>query len=411
MTQQIQTLAATTTIGAIGTLGEKLSEFLSTVQQGIDTLGPIGGFILAIVVFLIGRVVARMIRGLIVKGLDKTSLDDKCGKLLGYSSGAGQGIANFIYGLMLLFLAILALGVAKLDKVSTPLQAMLEEFLGFIPNLVGAGVLLYLVLIVAKVVKNLAGNILQAGKLDERLGASKGETPITSAIVMALYCFIVLLFIPAVLDVLNLASVSKPVGGVVQRILDAVPNIILAAILIGLGILIGQIARRLVTNLLDAAGANQWPAKIGLDIPTEGDRSLSNITGFLVMISVAILMIGAAIDQLNIELLAGASQVIVEGFFNILIAILIFGAGILASKFAYRNLADKNVILAKVAKVAILVVTGVIALQRTDLAPELTGLPYTATIYALAFAGGVGGAIAIGLGGKDFVSRKLEDKK
>lgn len=392
------------------TFSDQFRDFLNNVQKGIDTLGPIGGFILAVVVFFAGRIVARTLRGFIAKALGKTSLDDKCAKMIGHESGAAVGIANFAYGLMLLFLAILALGVAKLDKVSEPLQGMLEEFLNFIPNLVGAGLLLYLVLIVAKVVKNLVSNVFQAGKLDERLGSTEGETPVSSAIVTALYCFIVLLFIPAVLDVLSLDSVSKPVGGVVQDILGAVPNIILAIILIGLGVLIGQIARRLVTNLLNAAKANQWPAKIGLDVPQEGSRSLSNVVGLLAMISVTVLMVGAAIDQLDIGLLAGASEGFVEGYFNVLIAIIILGAGILLAKFAYSNLADKSILLAKVAKIATLVITSVVALQRSNIAPELTGLPYEFAVYALAFAGGVGGAIALGLGGKDFVARWLERK-
>ncbi len=95
---------------------------------------------------------------------------------------------------------------------------------------------------------------------------------------------------------------------------------------------------------------------------------------------------------------------------DILIAALIFGAALLLSKFAYTNLADKNATLAKAAKLAIIVVTTVVALQRSNLAPELTELPYTVTIYALGVAGGIGGAIALGFGGRDFVSRWLEKK-
>ena len=86
------------------------------------------------------------------------------------------------------------------------------------------------------------------------------------------------------------------------------------------------------------------------------------------------------------------------------------GVGILLSKYAYKNLADKNLTLAKVARVAILVIVTVVALDRTGLAPELTGLPYQFAIYALATAFGIGGAIAIGLGGKEYVARFLDRK-
>lgn len=404
MLQSIQILAAKEDFG------DKLGEFFQRMEQGFDAIQPFGSYILAILVFFLGRIVARGIKSLVYKGLKKTEVDDKIARFVGYEGAAEGAIANFVYYLLLLFLAILALGVAGLDEVSGPLQDMLRDFLGFIPNLVGAGVLLYFVLLVAKAVKMLAAGAMEAAKLDERLGAVAGKAPVANSLATALYCFIVLLFIPAVLSVLSLESVSKPVGNVIDTILGAVPNIIIASVLIAVGILIGQIARRLVTNLLEAAGANQWPAKIGLEIPTEGKGSVSNMVGLIVMISVAVLMVGAAINELNIELLAGASEELVTGYFNVLLAVIIFGAGLLLSKFAYSNLADKNVTLAKVAKYAVLIITTVVALQRSNIAPELTGLPYTIAIYALGVALGVGGAIALGLGGREYVARWLERK-
>lgn len=408
MTQAMHLLAADQTFDP--TFGQKLQEFFRTVQGGVDTLGPVGPFILAILVFIVGRIVASMLRGLVTKALSKTDIDNKLSSLVGHGSGAEKGIGNFVYYILLLFVVIIALGVAKLDKVSGPLQDMLSQFLNFIPNVLGAAVLLYFVLMVAKIVKNLTAGLLNGAKLDERLGAKPGEQPVSNALVTALYCFIVLLFTPAVLELLKIESVSKPVGDVVSQILDSVPNIIIASVLVAVGIMIGQIARRLITNLLDAAGANAWPAKLGLDVPQEGSRSLSHVVGLVVMISVAVLMISAAINQLDIGLLSGASEGFVQGYFNVLLAVIIFGAGVLLSKFAYTNLSDKNITLAKVARVAILVLTTVVALKRSELAPELTGLPFQFAIYALATAFGIGGAIAIGLGGKDFVARWLDRK-
>ncbi|MBK1829665.1 mechanosensitive ion channel [Verrucomicrobiaceae bacterium R5-34] len=397
-------------LAANDSFGDKFNQFMMNIRQGVDTLGPIGAIILAILVFVVGRIFARMLRGLIIKALGKTDLDDKLAKMIGHESGAAKGIANFVYYLILLYLAIFALGVAELDEISGPLQDMLGKFLNFIPNIVGAGVLLFFVLIVAKVVKNLAAGVLDGAKLDERLGSKPGEKPVSSALVTALYCFIVLMFIPSVLHFLNIDSVSEPVSGVVNSILGVVPNIIVACILVAVGILIGQIARRLVTNLLDAAGANTWPSKLGLDVPQEGSRSLSHVVGLIVMISVAVLLISAAINVLEISILSSASEGFVEGYFRILLAVIIFGVGLLLSKFAYTNLADKNITLAKAARIGILVLTTVVALNRANLAPELTGLPYEYAIYALATAFGIGGAIAIGLGGKDYVARWLERK-
>ncbi|MFK7909887.1 MAG: mechanosensitive ion channel [Akkermansiaceae bacterium] len=404
MLQSIPILAASESFG------DKLGEFFTRVQQGFDAIQPFGAYVLAIVVFLLGRVVARLIKGLVYKGLKKTEVDDKIARMVGYEGAAEGAIANFVYYILLLFLAILALGVAGLDKVSEPLRDMLNQFLGFIPNLVGAGVLLYFVLLVAKAVKKIAAGAMNAAKLDERLGAAAGKAPVSNSLATALYCLIILVLVPDILGLLNLGAVSDPISNVVDSILGAVPNLVLASVLIAVGILIGQIARRLITSLLEAAGANEWPGKIGLDISPEGKGSVSNMAGLIVMISVVVLIVGAAINTLEIDMLAGASEIFVEGYFNILIAIIILGAGWLVAKFAHKNLADKNAMIAKAAKFGILILTIVVALQRSNIAPELTGLPYTVTIYALGVALGVGGAIAIGLGGREYVSRWLERK-
>lgn len=403
MTNTMHLLAATS-------FGDGLSKFFSSVQQGVDTLGWLGALILAVVIFFVGRMLAATIGGLVTKALGKTGIDDKLASMIGHKSGAEQGIGKFVYYLLLLFVVIIALGVAKLDKVSGPLQDMLSQFLNFIPNVLGAGVLLYFVLIVAKIVKSLTAGVLDGAKIDERLGSEPGQKPVSNALVTALYCFIILLFIPSVLDLLKIESLSRPVGDIVNQILGAVPNIIIACVLVAIGIMIGQIARKLVSNLLDAAGANKWPAKLGLDVPEEGSRSVSHVVGLIVMISVAVLMISAAISELNISLLSGASEGFAEGYFRVLLAVIIFGGGLLLAKFAYTNLADKNATLAKAARIAIIVLTTVVALKRANLAPELTDLPYQFAIYALATAFGIGGAIAIGLGGKEFVARWLDRK-
>ncbi len=406
MIQKLNTIAAMADVGIM----EKIQEFFSTLKTAFDSFGSIGSYLLAIIVFLVGRAVCRVIRGIVYKSLGKTGIDEKLGKLVGHQGAAEGAISTFVYYILLLYLVILSLGIAKLDKVSGPLQDMLSEFLNYIPNIVGAGLLLFFVLLVAKIIKNLVSGLMEAAKLDEKLGAAAGKAPVAGALATALYCFIVLMFTPDVLDALGIESLSKPISEVVQSILSAVPNIITASVLVAIGILIGQIARQLVTSLLQAAGADLWPAKLGFDVPQEGKNSLSGVVGLIVMLSVAVLMIGTAINVLDLDLLAGASEIFVVGYFNVLLAVLVFGAGILLAKFAYKGIADKSVVLAKVAKYAILVLTTVVALDRSGLASDLTGLPYMVAIYAVGVAFGVGGAIAIGLGGRDYVARQLEKR-
>ena len=302
------------------------------------------------------------------------------------------------------------LDVAKLDVVSAPLSDMFSKILDFLPNLLVAGILTYVIVLIAGLVKKLLGDVLVASKLDERLGSVAGTTPVSNSLVTVIYALILLLCAPAVLDVLKIDAISTPIKGIVNSITGVVPNILVASVIIFLGGLIGSIAKRLVVNLLEGANVNSFPAKIGMNVPTTGARSISAIAGTVVMISVVVLSLTAAINELNIEILSKASEGLYTGYFNVLLALIILTGGVIASRFAYDHLVEGNACLAKIAKIAIIVFTSVIALDRTGISSELTSLPFTIALYAAGVAFGIGGAIAIGLGGQAFVSRWLDKR-
>jgi len=307
----------------------------------------------------------------------------------------------------MIFVIVAALERIGLTQVTGPLQGMLSNIMGFIPRIIGAGIVLYLGIFLAKIVKQLLEGVLGAAQVDERL-----DTPISGTLANVASGFIILLFIPASLGILEIAAIQEPVQNIVEKITGALPKIFLAAVLIGIGFVIARIARNLVENLLSGTGADEWPNKMGLTSSVgTGNKSVSSIVGIVTMVSLMVLFFSAAIEALELPILQNAADGLSSGYFNILIAILIFGAGFLAANFAHKQLVGNNAVLAKVAKIAILVVTSVVALNRTGLAPDLTGLPYQYAIYAFAAAFGIGGAIAIGLGGRSWVESKLEKFK
>ncbi len=373
-------------------------------------LGPFAAYVGAILVFLLAwLVICPLIRWSIIKALRKTTWDEKLAKLAGNKGGTSErGIGQFFYYLSLLFFVVLALDIAGLGSVTKPLQDLLDQFLAFIPGLVGAALILIMAVFVGRIVKNLLLSFLNGARLDERLGSPHGAKPVATAIANTVFWLFILLILPAALESVKLGSVASPLLNIVHMITAAIPNVLLSAVILAIGFLIAQIARKLITNLLVAIGVDGWPSKIGIQVPSEGPRSVSGIAGYTVMISIIVLLSSTAINTLQIDLLKEASRGFVEGYFRILLAVFIFGAGLLLARFAYRGLADKNLLLAKIVRIAILVLTGIAALHRSQIIPEdLVQLPYDALITAAAVALGIGGAIAIGLGAKDHVSAFL----
>lgn len=387
-----------------------LNEWTASARSLFSSLGAFGDILLVLIILWIGKFIVKGVGKLVEKSLSKTSLDDKIAAKLGHDTNVSKGIVGFVKALLMLLILLFALDAVEMTQVSSSINLIWAQVALFIPKLLLAGLLAYIVVMVAGLVKTLLTDVLKAAKVDERLGSVAGTTPITGAVATAAYAFFLLLFTPAILDILGVEAVSKPIQGIVNQITGSVDEIIVAGVIIFLGCLIANIAKRLVTNLLQATNVDSFPAKLGLDLPATGAGAISSIAGTVVSVSVIVLALTSAIKELDIEILSLASVGLYTGYFNILLALLILAAGILAARFAYDKLVEGNATLAKVAKYGIITLTTVVALSRTGLAPEITSLPYTVAIYALGVAFGIGGAIAIGLGANSYIQRWLEKR-
>ena len=108
----------------------------------------------AILVLLIGWLIAKGIKSLIVRLLKKTRWDEK---VFGKSKIEDTNVflANIVYYIIMIIVILIVLEILGVDQVLTPLENMVSEFLGFIPNLIGAILIGFIGYILAKFVSNL----------------------------------------------------------------------------------------------------------------------------------------------------------------------------------------------------------------------------------------------------------------
>jgi hypothetical protein len=94
---------------------------------------------------------------------------------------------------------------------------------------------------------------------------------------------------------------------------------------------------------------------------------------------------------------------------HIILGLVIFGLGLFLANLAHTTIQASNTtqasLLAQVARVAIVVLAGSIALRTTGLANEIIELAFGLILGAIALAL----AIAFGIGGRDLAARKLEE--
>jgi len=131
-----------------------LSVFDSVLGEGFGA--KIAAVLTALIVFLIGKWIAKRIGKLVSKGFSKTTIDEKLASKAGMKSGGiGDMIGMMVYYLILLFVGILALDIAGMSEAVEPLKAMLNDFLGYIPNLLAGGIVAFVVVMIAKIVKGI----------------------------------------------------------------------------------------------------------------------------------------------------------------------------------------------------------------------------------------------------------------
>jgi len=124
----------------------------------------------AILIFIVGGFIAKSLGKLTSKALGKTDLDNKLvSKLGGENLGIEKLLGSIVYGVLMLYVIAIALDAAGLQSVTEPITDMLSKILGYIPNVLGAGVILFIGFLIAKIVRQLLEGAMEAGRVDQRL--------------------------------------------------------------------------------------------------------------------------------------------------------------------------------------------------------------------------------------------------
>ncbi len=285
--------------------------------------GPIGSIIGAILIFIIGWLVALGIAALVRNVLSRVNLNQR----MNSSTGKTYDLEGIISKIVFWFIFIIAISGAlnqlNLNSISTPFANMVNQVLAFIPNLIGAiavGIIGWVLATVARTAINAA---LAKTSMDERLSAQAGVKPMSSTIADMVYWFILLVVLTMVLGKLELDGLFAPLTNMVDKIFSFIPNILIAGVVFVVGYIIAKVVRGIVTNLVSTFNVQELATKAGLS----EKNSLPNIAGSLAFLVVIIPTIIAALNALKIEVIARPAtnmlNKIMEALPNIFMAVAI----------------------------------------------------------------------------------------
>ena len=284
---------------------------LNQLSQNITQV-RIWDLVTAIAILVIGWLVAWIISSVIGGVFKKTQIDNK---IAGWVTGdreqaqnipVEKWISSVVFWVIMIFVLVAFFNQLNLTAVSQPLNAFLTEITSYLPNIAAALIWLGIAWLVATIAKLAVSRGLRTFGLDDRLnqqvsdGQTESQVQVSDTIANALYWLIFLLFLPPILEALQLQLALQPVQNMVDQILQALPRILKAVIIGAVGWLLATVVKKVVTNLLAATGLDQMGSQFGMS-QTSGSQNLSSIIGTVVYVLILIPVAIASLSALNIE--------------------------------------------------------------------------------------------------------------
>ena len=381
---------------------------LQDILNGITSFIP--NLLAAAVLSLVAWLLATLVRMLVNGALRAVKLDERLNKAgaLEHESATtvSQTIANVVFYLILFLFLPAILNALSMQGLLAPVQEMFSAVLRYVPNVFGALIIFVVGYFVARIVRQILTNLLQAAGADAfgaRIGLV-GNTTVSQLVGTIVYTLILLPVVIQALDTLNIAAISGPATGMLAAILNSIPAIFGAAIVIALSYFVARLVSRLVADLLKGVGVNRLPALLGLQM--SGERQLSDLIGYLILVVVMLFASVEAANLLGFESIA----LIVDNFIQfggqVLLGIIILAIGLYFANMVHRLVLDtgQSPFLATIARVAILILAGAMGVRQMGLAEDIVNLAFGIMLGAI----GVAAAIAFGLGSRELAGREVE---
>ncbi|WP_114853907.1 mechanosensitive ion channel [Brachybacterium sp. YJGR34] len=412
-------------------------DFLSSVnwaELGLKVLAAIAILVVtAVVAALVKNGVARLTRK--IPALQRPGVD---GTGLGNSIGSIASMIVWLLGL------IIVLGIFQLSQVLSPVVVMLERALSYVPNIIGAVFVFIIGLTIAKIVKALIQTALNAVDFGALLGTAQtrlnkvtggvagsaaspqhaGQAPqgapgsssaapassptaaskVPEIIAQVAFALIMIVVSIAALQILGIASISEPASAMLAAVFLAIPNIIAAVVLVGIGVLIARFVSGLLRPILEGAEVDAWLTR--QEILPQGSTITPTV---LRVVEIAVVLFFAVMGAQVLgfsQITALLSEILELG------GSVLFGGAIIAAGFFIAMIVGKLLsgTAATIVRWSIIVLFTAMGLQSMGVADSIIEMAFG----ALVIGGAAAAVLAFGLGGREAAARqlaKLEQKQ
>jgi hypothetical protein len=393
-------------------------------QAQLMTWGP--KILVSILILVATWVVARAVKWVIQKAIDRTPalrrhMTGEPEETVGHQLGTIAKLIIWLVGIMA------ALQFLNLGQILSPINELVNEIFAFLPHLIAAGLIFFVGLVVARIVKRLVETVLIAANVDGLLarfgiGSTEGtyRTPaeavppgtapgatrasIARAAGVLVYALIIIPVAIAALQALEISSIAGPATDMLNQILAAIPHVLAAALWIGIAFVAGRFLKSIIEAILPPTGFDDAVRSTGV-LPATAfpSRIVANIAMIAVILAASVEAAGqlgggtvaiflAQVTELGGKVIFG-TLIIVVGIFLARILSNLVGSGTGEGSFAQA-----------IVRYAIIALFTAIGLTFMGLADQIVILAFGLILGSAAVAT----ALAFGLGGRDSAARILD---
>lgn len=411
---------------------------LTTLLNEITIFFP--RILAALILLGIAWVVATVCRAVTVRILNGFRVDERLNQQVNDGTtqadfSLSETFGNAIYWFIFLLFLLPVLDTLSLQGLLAPVQQMLNQVLFILPNILAAILIAAAGWVIAQIVRRIVTNLLIAvgtDRLGRRFGlgdAANGQS-LSSIIGTVVYVLILIPIAIAALNALKIEAISVPAIEMLSRILNIIPQLFAAGVILAVAYVIGRFVSDLVTSVLTSFGFNRLFYWLGLQstppheetvvgtdpqvrvvdtTSSSTTRTPSEIVGIIAFVGIMLFAIVTATDILQLTSLTLILEQIILIAGRVLIGVVIFAVGLYFANLAHRLVLSSGTgnskLLAQAARVAIIIFVGAMALQQMGIGSDIVNLAFGLLLGAIAVAV----AISFGLGGRDIAAEKIRE--
>lgn len=373
---------------------------------GTRVLNFLPDLLAALLILLVGWLIARGIKMLIVKLLKRTRWDER---VFGSSNVGDTNVflANIVYYLLMIIVILVVLEVLGINEALAPLGNMLNEFLLFIPNLIGAILIGFIGYLLAKFVSNL---IHIGGSFLDRFVDRTGFKDTDKLIRILRKVVFIIIFIPFLIQAFNalqMEAISQPANDILYAFTEMIGQILVAALILVVFIWGGKFLANFLEDLFRSLGLDRAAEKIQIHNMIGANQSLSKIFANLIYFFLVFFGVITAVEILGLDRLTITLNEILEVTGQIIFGLIILALGNYISLLIYNTMtrSNDNTFIAGIARWASLALFIAIALRTMGIANEIVELAFGLILGAIAVAV----ALSYGLGGREAAGEHFKD--